>query len=61
MAFLRRRTRGPQTYLYILESRRRVGKVQQVILEYLGNERDVSLARLKRACKYWGVKAKLRS
>jgi hypothetical protein len=63
MAYLRRRARGKQTYLYILESRRRGGNVQQVILEYLGNAREVTPARLKRALAYWRVgtrKAKAR-
>ena len=55
MAFLRKRRTGNQTYLYILESHRRDGKVRQAILEYLGNERDVSAARLKRALVYWRV------
>jgi len=58
MAYLRRRQAGNQTYLYILESRRRADKVRQVCLEYLGNERDVSPARLRAALKYWKVGAK---
>jgi hypothetical protein len=58
MAYLRRRTRGKQTYLYIVESRRRAGIVRQVTLEYLGNASEVAPARLKRALTYWGVGAK---
>jgi len=55
MATLRRRTLGKQTYIYIVQNRRRGGKVQQVILEYLGNARDVMPERLKRALVYWQV------
>jgi hypothetical protein len=58
MAYLRRRRTGHQTYLYVVESRRRDGKVTQVIREYLGNQRDVTPARLKRALTYWKVKPK---
>jgi hypothetical protein len=55
MAYLRSRRTGKQTYLYILESRRRAGKVVQVTLEYLGNADSVTPARLKRALTYWRV------
>jgi hypothetical protein len=55
MAFLRRRIRGKQVYLYIVESRRRGGIVQQVTLEFLGNAREVTPGRLKRALVYWRV------
>jgi hypothetical protein len=58
MAYLRKRRTGKQTYIYIVESRRRAGKVRQVVLEYLGNVRDVTPARLKRALTYWRVKGK---
>jgi hypothetical protein len=54
MAFLRKRDIGGRTYLYIIENRRRGGKVQQKILQYLG--RDPDPKRLKRALAYWGVK-----
>ena len=56
MAYLRRRTIGNGTYLYVVESRWHAGKVRQVTLEYLG--RDPAPRRLKRALRYWGVKAK---
>jgi len=55
MAYLRKQTIGKQTYLYIMESRRRGDKVRQVCLEYLGNVRDVSKARLRAAVRYWKV------
>jgi len=55
MAFLRKQRVGHQTYLYIVESRRRGDKVRQVCLEYLGNARDVTAARLDRALRYWKV------
>ena len=58
MAYLRKRRIGRGTYVYIVESRRRAGKVEQKILEYLG--RDPDPKRLKRALDYWGVKAKVR-
>ncbi len=54
MAFLRKRRIGTGTYYYIIENRRRGGKVASRILEYLG--RDPEPKRLKRALKYWGVK-----
>ena len=56
MAFLRKRRIGSGTYYYILQSRRRAGKVEQKVLEYLG--RDPEPKRLRRAMAYWGVKAK---
>ncbi len=56
MAFLRKRRIGNGTYFYILRSDRRDGKVVQKCLEYLGRNPDP--ARLKRALRYWGVKAK---
>jgi hypothetical protein len=55
MAILRRREIGEQTYLYVVQNRRRGGKVEQVILEYLGNAPDVTAARLAAAIKYWKV------
>lgn len=55
MAFLRKQRIGHQTYLYIMESRRRGDKVRQVCLEYLGNARAVTEARLNRALRYWQV------
>ncbi len=63
MAFLRIRERrtargGKARYFYIVESRRRNGKIKQKVLEYLG--RDPDPKRLKRALEYWGVKAKKR-
>ena len=56
MAFLRIRPRGKRRYYYIVENKRRGGQVRQKILEFLGHEPD--LVRLKRALRYWGVKAK---
>ena len=56
MAFLRKRRMGRGTYYYVVENRRRGGEVRQKILEYLG--RDPDPKRLKRALRYWGVKAK---
>ena len=56
MAYLRKRRIGRGTYFYIVESRRRAGKVQQKTLEYLG--RDPDPKRLRKALAYWGVKAK---
>jgi hypothetical protein len=53
MAYLRKRRIGNGTYYYILESRRRAGKVYQKTLEYLG--RDPDPRRLARALRYWGV------
>jgi hypothetical protein len=53
MAFLRQRRIGTGTYYYIIESRRRDGKVRQKILEYIG--RDPDPVRLKRALTYWRV------
>jgi hypothetical protein len=58
MAFLRKRRIGSGTYFYVIENRRRGGKVASRILEYLG--RDPDPKRLKRALAYWGVKAKAR-
>ena len=55
MAYLRRRSIGAGTYLYVVESRRRAGKIQQVTLEYLGREDKLDPARLKRALTYWRV------
>lgn len=52
MAFLRQQRKGNAVYFYIVQNRRRGGKVQQKILEYLGREPDKK--RLKRAMEYWG-------
>ena len=54
MAFLRKQRKGNAVYLYIVQNRRRGGKVVQRVCEYLG--RDPDSKRLKRACEYWGVK-----
>lgn len=55
MAYLRRRTIGGGTYLYIVESRKRSGKVRQVTLQYLGREDRIEPARLREAIRYWRV------
>ncbi len=56
MAYLRKRRIRQGTYFYIVESRRRAGKVEQKTLEYLG--RDPDSVRLRKALDYWGVKKK---
>jgi hypothetical protein len=56
MAFLRKQRKGRAVYYYIVQNRRRGGKVVQRVCEYLG--RDPDPKRLKRALRYWGVKAK---
>ena len=61
MAYLRRRTIAGGTYLYIVASRRRAGKVRQVTLEYLGREDTVDRKRLAEAKRYWKVGAKKKS
>jgi len=60
MAYLKRVRIGEGTYYYICHSRRlkRVDKVKQITLEYLG--RDPSKARLDAALKKWGVKKRRR-
>jgi hypothetical protein len=55
MAYLRRRSIAGGTYLYIVESRRRAGKVRQVTLQYLGREDAIAPARLREALRYWRV------
>jgi ribosomal protein S30 len=55
MAYLRRRTIRGGTYLYVVESRRRAGKVRQVTLQYLGREDKIEPARLREALRYWRV------
>ena len=42
-------------YYYIVQNRRRGGRVVQRVCEYLG--RDPEPKRLRRACEYWGVKS----
>src|SRR6266581_2517862 len=39
MAYLRIRSRGESRYFYIVESRRRAGKVRQRIVQYLGDQK----------------------
>ena len=56
MAYLRIKTIKGGRYFYILKSERRGATVIPRILEYLG--RDPDPMRLKRALRYWGVKAK---
>ncbi len=56
MAYLRILERGKKRYYYIVASRWNSGKVRQKTLEYLGESPDPK--RLKRALRYWGVKAK---
>ncbi len=59
MAYLKRqRATGGRTYLYIAKSVRKGPKVMHKVLEYLGREETVDAARLKRALKYWEVKAR---
>ena len=58
MAFLRKQLKGNAVYYYIVQNRRRGGKVVQRVCEYLG--RDPDPKRLKRALRYWGVKARSR-
>ncbi len=57
MAFLRKQRKGTSVYFYIVQNRRRGGRVVQRVCEYLG--RDPDPKRLKRAMEYWGVKAKV--
>ena len=56
MAHLKRLTVRNGTYYYIVKSVWHRGKVTTKTLEYLG--RDPDPKRLKRALRYWGVKAK---
>jgi len=53
MAYLKHKRIGSGTYLYIIQSVRRGGKVTQKILEYLG--RDPDPKRLAAALRYWKV------
>jgi hypothetical protein len=57
MAYLRTVRRGKRTYYYVVKSVRSSATVRQKILQYLG---EPDAATLKRACEYWGVKAKRR-
>ncbi len=54
MAHLKRVNNQGRIYYYIVQSRRRSGRVTTKILEYLG--RDPEPQRLQRAKRYWGVK-----
>ncbi len=54
MAHLKRVNNAGRIYYYIVQSRRRAGRVTTKILEYLG--RDPDPLRLQRAKRYWGVK-----
>ncbi len=54
MAHLKRVNNQGRIYYYIVQSRRRSGRVTTKILEYLG--RDPEPKRLQRAKRYWGVK-----
>jgi len=54
MAHLKRVNNQGRIYFYIVQSRRRSGRVTTKILEYLG--RDPDPKRLQRAKRYWGVK-----
>ncbi len=56
MAFLRKQRKGNAVYYYIVQNRRRGGKVVQRVCEYLG--RDPDPARLRAALKYWKVGAR---
>ncbi len=58
MAYLRvkKAGKGRHSYVYIMESRRSGDKVRTKILEYLG--KSPSKERLRRALRYWGVKAR---
>jgi hypothetical protein len=48
------------SYIYVVRSERKGGKVRPRILEYLGRADKVDPKRLRRACDYWGVKQKPR-
>ena len=52
MAYLKRRRIGKQTYIYIVKSVRRGGKVVKRTL-YLGNAKTVNEARVKAALRSW--------
>ncbi len=52
MAYLKRRRIGRQTYIYIVKSVRRGGKVFKRTL-YLGNAKAVNEARVKAALRSW--------
>jgi len=54
MAHLKRVNNQGRIYYYIVQSRRRSGRVTTKILEYLG--RDPDPKHLLRAKRYWGVK-----
>ena len=56
MAYLAIKKIKKGRYHYIMQSRRKGGRVTTRVLEYLG--RDPDPKRLKRALVYWGVKAK---
>ena len=53
MAFLRKQRKGKAVYFYIVQNRRRGGKVVQRVCEYLG--RNPEPKRLAAALKYWRV------
>ena len=57
MAYLRKHRINGRTYIYIMKSVRRGKKVSGKVLEYLGRDPDPN--RLKRALRYWGVRAKV--
>ncbi len=56
MAYLRIEQKGNGRYYIILRTERRGEKVVQKVCEYLG--RDPDPKRLKKAMRYWGVKAR---
>lgn len=58
MAYLSIRKVRNNRYIYICRSERKGDKVRPRVLEYLGNADKVTPARLRKACRYWGVKAK---
>ena len=51
MAFIRKRRIGKGTYYYVIENRRRGGKVRQKVLQYLGRKVDANT--LRKALDYW--------
>jgi len=57
MAYLRTIRRGNRVYYYVVKSVRRGDTVRQKVLQYLG---EADAETRKRACEYWGVKAKRR-
>ena len=55
MAYLKRRRIGKQTYIYIVKSVRRGGKIVKREM-YLGNANAVNAERVKAALRLWPAK-----